>query len=301
MGFQCAGTALYAAIWVAAVSLFIELLGFSAKKLLTVGGLGTVLLTLACREVLTNFISSVMIHVTRPFVVNDVIRTTIKGTEVSGAVEHVGWWSPTIIRGEYGEAVYVPNHQFTANIVRNLSHKSHWRIKTYLAISHLDFRKIKNIVADMRKVLAKNPQVEQKKLHRRVFLDNINPDNQALTILVSCFVKTSRTEEYLCVKEAILMDLLGVIRHHQARLATPIRTVQRVSDTELHNIPHVHPAGPTKLDHRDIFLNRDFKTTKQSNSHSKSPDIDNVTRNRKGKSKNSSDAEQKGIYWPSIL
>lgn len=41
---------------------------------------------------------------------------------------------------------------------------------------------MQNIVADMRKVLAKNPQVEQQKLHRRVFLDNINPENQALMV-----------------------------------------------------------------------------------------------------------------------
>lgn len=38
------------------------------------------------------------------------------------------------------------------------------------------------IVADMRKVLAKNPQIEQQRLHRRVFLDNINPENQALMV-----------------------------------------------------------------------------------------------------------------------
>lgn len=38
------------------------------------------------------------------------------------------------------------------------------------------------IVADMRKVLAKNPQVEQQRLHRRVFLDDINPENQALMV-----------------------------------------------------------------------------------------------------------------------
>lgn len=43
-----------------------------------------------------------------------------------------------------------------------------------------------NIVADMRKVLAKNPQVEQQKLHRRVFLDNINPENQALLVSIKC-------------------------------------------------------------------------------------------------------------------
>ena len=51
MGFQFAGKAVYTAVWVAAVSLFMELLGFSTQKCLTAGGLGTVLLTLAGREV----------------------------------------------------------------------------------------------------------------------------------------------------------------------------------------------------------------------------------------------------------
>lgn len=239
MGFQFAGRAVYTAVWVAAASLFMELLGFSTQKWLTAGGLGTVLLTLAGREIFTNFLSSIMIHATRPFVLNEWIQTKIEGYEVSGTVEHVGWWSPTIIRGEDREAVHIPNHKFTVNVVRNLTQKTHWRIKTHLAISHLDVSKINNIVADMRKVLAKNPQVEQQRLHRRVFLENVNPENQALLILISCFVKTSHFEEYLCVKEAILLDLLRVIRHHRARLATPIRTVQKIySDADLENIPY---------------------------------------------------------------
>ncbi|KAH0463962.1 hypothetical protein IEQ34_006748 [Dendrobium chrysotoxum] len=238
MGFQFAGRAVYTAVWIAAVSLFMELLGFSTQKWLTAGGLGTVLLTLAGREIFTNFLSSVMIHATRPFIVNEWIQTKIEGYEVSGTVEHVGWWSPTVIRGEDREAVHIPNHKFTVNVVRNLSQKTHWRIKTHLAISHLDVNKIGSIVADMRKVLAKNPQIEQQRLHRRVFLDNINPENQALLILVSCFVKTSHFEEYLCVKEAIFLDLLRVISHHRARLATPIRTVQKIyGDAGIENIP----------------------------------------------------------------
>lgn len=238
MGFSFAGKAIYSAVWIAAVSLFMELLGFSTQRWLTAGGLGTVLLTLAGREIFTNFLSSVMIHATRPFVVGEWIQTKIEGYEVSGTVEHVGWWSPTIIRGDDREAVHIPNHQFTVNVVRNLSQKTHWRIKTHLAISHLDVKKINNIVADMRKVLAKNPQVEQQRLHRRVFLDNVDPENQGLKILVSCFVKTSHIEEYLCVKEAVLLDLLRVISHHKARLATPIRTVQKMySEADLDNVP----------------------------------------------------------------
>lgn len=55
MSFEFAGKAIYTAVWVAAVSLFMELLGFSTQKWLTAGGLGTVLLTLAGREVCSTF------------------------------------------------------------------------------------------------------------------------------------------------------------------------------------------------------------------------------------------------------
>ncbi|CAM8992006.1 unnamed protein product [Rhodiola kirilowii] len=273
MGFQFAGKAVYSAVWVAAVSLFMELLGFSTQKWLTAGGLGTVLLTLAGREIFTNFLSSAIIHATRPFVVNEWIQTRIEGYDVSGTVEHVGWWSPTIVRGEDREAVHIPNHKFTVSVVRNLTQKTHWRIKTHLAISHLDVNKINSIVADMRKVLAKNPQVEQQRLHRRVFLENVNPENQALLILISCFVKTSHFEEYLCVKEAILLDLLRVISHHRARLATPIRTIQKVyTDADMDSVPFGDHGGVSS---RRPFLlieprkiNGDDKSKAQSGSDS---------------------------------
>uniref|UniRef100_A0A1J3EIB0 Mechanosensitive ion channel protein 3, chloroplastic n=1 Tax=Noccaea caerulescens TaxID=107243 RepID=A0A1J3EIB0_NOCCA len=253
MGFSFAGKAVYTMAWVAAVALFLELLGFSAQKWLTAGGLGTVLLTLAGREILTNFLSSIMIHATRPFVLNEWIQTKIGGYEVSGTVEEVGWWSPTVIRGDDREAVHIPNQQFTVNIVRNLTQKTHWRIKTHLAISHLDVSKINNIVADMRKVLSKNPQIEQQKIHRRVFLEEVDPENQALRILISCFVKTSRFEEYLCVKEAVLLDLLTVIRHHGARLATPIRTVQR-----MRHEAEVDSAAFSNIVYNQAAMNRRF-------------------------------------------
>ncbi|KAI5056556.1 hypothetical protein GOP47_0028374 [Adiantum capillus-veneris] len=230
VGAEFVGNTVYTAVWIAALCLFMELLGFSTQKWLTAGGLGTVLLTLAGREIFTNFLSSIMIHATRPFIVNEWIQTKIEGYEVSGTVEHVGWWSPTIVRGDDREAVHIPNHKFTVSVVRNLSQKSHWRIKTYLGISHLDSSKITSIVADMRKVISKHPQVEQRRLHRRVFLESIDPENQFLMVLISCFVKTSHFEEYLRVKETILLDLLKVISHHHARLATPIRTMQRLSD-----------------------------------------------------------------------
>lgn len=48
--------AVYTGIWIAAVSLFMELLGVNTKKWITAGGYGTVLLTLAGREVVQDFL-----------------------------------------------------------------------------------------------------------------------------------------------------------------------------------------------------------------------------------------------------
>ncbi|KAJ4832835.1 hypothetical protein Tsubulata_001916 [Turnera subulata] len=196
MGSDLTGKVIYTGVWLAALSLFMELLGFSTQKLLTAGGLGTVVLTLAGREFFTNFLSGFTLHSTRPFIKGEWIQTKIEGYEVSGTVERVGWWSPTIIRGDDREAIHIPNHKFTVNVVKNLTQKSHWRVKTHLAINHLDSSKI--------------------------------------NIMVSCFVKTSHFEEYLCVKEAVLLDLLRVISHHRIRLATQIRTIHKsYADSDL--------------------------------------------------------------------
>jgi len=51
MSIDFTGKAVYTAIWVAAVSLFMELLGLSTQRWLTAGGLGTVFISLAGREV----------------------------------------------------------------------------------------------------------------------------------------------------------------------------------------------------------------------------------------------------------
>jgi len=52
VGVQFIGNTVYTSVWVAAVCLFMELLGFSTQKWITAGGFGTVLITLAGREVI---------------------------------------------------------------------------------------------------------------------------------------------------------------------------------------------------------------------------------------------------------
>lgn len=65
---------------------------------------------------------------------------------------------------------------------------------------------MQSIIADMRKVLAKNPQVEQKKLHRRVFLENIDPENQALMVDDISFLFIGLYNIYKFINSNILLS-----------------------------------------------------------------------------------------------
>lgn len=65
---------------------------------------------------------------------------------------------------------------------------------------------MQSIIAYMRKVLAKNPQVEQKKLHRRVFLENIDPENQALMVDDISFLFIGLYNIYKFINSNILLS-----------------------------------------------------------------------------------------------
>lgn len=74
-------------------------------------------------------------------------------------------------------------------------------------------------------------------------------------------------------QEAILLDLLRVIKHHRARLATPIRTVQKVyGDADIENIPYadlIYNHG-TAASRRMLFIDTPYKINGEDRTKSQS-------------------------------
>lgn len=69
------------------------------------------------------------------------------------------------------------------------------------------------------------------------------------------------------------MDLLRVIRHHRARLATPIRTVQKVySDADMENIPYADSIfnQGTAASRRMLFIDAPYKINGEDRTKSQS-------------------------------
>lgn len=74
-------------------------------------------------------------------------------------------------------------------------------------------------------------------------------------------------------QEAILLDLLRVIKHHRARLATPIRTVQKVyGDADIENIPYADSIfnHGTAASRRMLFIDAPYKINGEDRTKSQS-------------------------------
>ena len=80
--------------------------GYSVSSILTLGGVGGIVVGFAAKDMLANVFGGLMIQMDKPFSTGDWIRTTDKSIE--GVVEKIGW-RMTRLRTFNKNPIYVPN------------------------------------------------------------------------------------------------------------------------------------------------------------------------------------------------
>eukprot|EP00741_Cyanophora_paradoxa_P005461 tig00000889_g5295.t1 len=233
------GKAISVVVWLLSVLCALQLFGVHIGGLVTVTGIGSVIVGLGGRDLIQNFFGGIMIYFSQPFSVGEVIQSIpdnhkdvkkIKFKKlaklrrindkkklwgIDGTVEEIGWLQ-TRIRSFEKRPIYVPNSLFSSLVVVNSSRMSNRRIRANLRLRHEDVGKVKDIVADIRTILRKHPALDDKQ-HRIVFFDAY--DEYSLNILVSAFTKTTIYEEFMNVKQEILLMCHEILRKHGAELA----------------------------------------------------------------------------------
>ena len=126
---------------------FLEALGFNAQTLATIGGLSGFSLGFAGKDVFSNFFGGLMIYITRPFTVGEIIKSVEKKFE--GVVEDISWYYTTI-RGSDKQPVYIPNSFFSNIFVTNLSRMTHWYIDEKICIRYQDIKSVELIIEDIK-------------------------------------------------------------------------------------------------------------------------------------------------------
>ncbi|MGR9045672.1 MAG: mechanosensitive ion channel domain-containing protein [Gammaproteobacteria bacterium] len=234
LGFQ----ALKGLAFVAILALTLNHFGISITAILSTLGIGGLAFALAAKDTLSNLFGGVMILIDNIFRMGDWV--TIGDEE--GTVVEIGLRSTTI-RTFDNALITIPNSVISVSSVRNWNRRAIGRrIKMHIGVTYeSDMGDIRQALADIRALLREhpgiaNPKEKYKKIARKyrlssledthgikatqlVYLDRYN--DFSIDILVYCFAKTVKWEEWLQVKEDVLFKIAEILKRNNLNFAYP--------------------------------------------------------------------------------
>ena len=194
-------------------------IGLSISGLLAFGGVGGLIVGLAAKDLLSNFFGGMMIFFDRPFRVGEFIKSPDRNIE--GIVEKIGW-RLTVVRTFSKNVLYIPNTAFSSIIVENATRMSNRRINETIGIRYDDLNKMTDIIQDVNNVLESNPDIDQTQ-KAKVYFKSFSASS--CDFFIYAFTKTKDWEEFLRIKQDVLLKVAKIIEQHNAEIAYPTTTV----------------------------------------------------------------------------
>ena len=194
-------------------------IGLSISGLLAFGGVGGLIVGLAAKDLLSNFFGGMMIFFDRPFRVGEFIKSPDRNIE--GIVEKIGW-RLTVVRTFSKNVLYIPNTAFSSIIVENATRMSNRRINETIGIRYDDLNKMTDIIQDVNNILESNPDIDQTQ-KAKVYFKSFSASS--CDFFIYAFTKTKDWEEFLSIKQDVLLQVAEIIEQHNAEIAYPTTTV----------------------------------------------------------------------------
>jgi MscS family membrane protein len=212
------GKLVRAAVLITTALLVMQSFGLSIGGLVALGGVGGIALGFAAQSLVANLVGGLTIYASRPFKVGEWI--ILPGTEVMGEVQDIGWRA-TRIMGFDRRPFYVPNAMFNTVVVINHSRMTARRIMEHIHIRKDDIDRVRAIVADVNDMLAAHPGI-----HHDFFAFNFDTYGDfSLKLFLYAFTVSTDYNEYLNVKQDILVRIAEIVKRHGGRMAVPTSTV----------------------------------------------------------------------------
>jgi MscS family membrane protein len=219
-------------IIVMASFVILEIFHVPVAGLLASGAVGGIAISLAGKDVISNFFGGLMIYIHRHFVVGDWIKSPNKGFE--GVVENIGWYL-TQIRTFERRPLFIPNSVITDAIIENPSRMYNRRIKHDIGIRYSDMKIVGPIVKDIEKMLKSHPAIDQEQY---LMVDMMEFGSYSVKISVYCFTKTTEWQQWRNEQQDVLLKIGEIIAAHGAEIAFPTNTVHLQSENvEASSVP----------------------------------------------------------------
>lgn len=196
--------------------IILQIFGVNTAPLLAFGSIGAASIGFAGKDVIGNFCSGILLHITRPFIVGDKIFLPEKDLE--GYIEEIGWFR-TSIRDKEKRPVYLPNSFFSTMLVINISRMTHRLIKQQLKIGFEHINKISEVVEKMRTHLAASPGIDAH-LPIHVYLKTFG--DYACNIEIEAYSTVLDSASFYQFQHKILVELEAILQNMHVDLAIPV-------------------------------------------------------------------------------
>ena len=193
--------------------------GYAISSILTLGGVGGIVVGFAAKDMLANVFGGLMIQMDKPFSTGDWIRTSDRSIE--GVVEKIGW-RMTRIRTFSKSPVYVPNGIFATIPIETPSRMTNRQVYEVIGIRYDDIAQMDSIIEKVHDLLKNNKHIDHEQAYR-VYFDVFNASS--LDFVIWAFSSLTDAGEFKKMKGKLLLDIAQIIADHKAEIAYPTQTL----------------------------------------------------------------------------
>jgi MscS family membrane protein len=216
---QAIGKLITLIVLILAIATILSLFGVNFRALLTLGGLGTIAVGFAGKDVFSNFFSGFMLHITRPFQIGDYI--TSPDRPIDGVVEHIGWYLTRVMTLDK-KPTYIPNSVFSEVSISNFARMRNRRIKETVGFRYSDLPRLAPFLEEVRSMLASHDDIVAK---QPIYVRFTDYGDSSLNVLVQAVTHTSAWAEFLRIKEEVLLKIAEIADKHNVEFAFPTTTL----------------------------------------------------------------------------
>ena len=197
----------------------LELWGIKIGPIIAGLGLFGVAVALGAQDLFKNLISGILVLVEKRFKIGDWIL--VEGI-IEGIVEKIGFRS-TVIRKFDKSIAIIPNFQFAENAVINISQTTNWIISWVINLQYdTSVDQLKSIRNEIEDYIKKHEDYKPD-LGYAVRVDKFA--DSSIDMYIRCFTKTDDWDQWLAVKERLVIEIKKIVEKNSASFAFPSQSI----------------------------------------------------------------------------
>lgn len=186
-------------------------------------GIGGLALALGAQKTIENFVGSVTLITDQPIRVGDFCKVA----DTTGTIEKIGMRS-TRIRTLDRTVVTIPNGEFSSSKIENYAHRDRFWFHPVIGLRYETTPdQIRYLLVELRAILYAHPMVTSDPA--RVRFIELGADSINLEIFT--YIKAANFDEFLEVKEDLLLRIMDVVGESGTGFAFPSQTIYFGKDT----------------------------------------------------------------------